>query len=107
MDFQCMPRAGLAMFNSEHPDSGGLLQAVVVPRCDPFCAATAVQNSTDVAGIRELRSAEVLVLAAVGVFTLSLVVVLGKRSGGGEPDLGCVSERWLAEYRADSTRPSL
>ena len=51
----------------------------------------------------------VLVLAALGILTLSLVVaaVLRRRLAGGEPDLGWVSERWLAEYRADSTRPSL
>jgi len=51
----------------------------------------------------------VLVLAALGVLTLSLVVaaLLRRRLAGAEPDLGWVSERWLAEYRADSTRPSL
>jgi hypothetical protein len=51
----------------------------------------------------------VLVLTALGVLTVSLLVaaVLRRRFPGGEPDLGWVSERWLAEYRADSTRPSL
>ena len=50
-----------------------------------------------------------LVLAALSVLTLSLVAVavLRRRQAGVEPDLGWVSERWLAEYRADSARPSL
>ena len=50
---------------------------------------------------------DVLVLGALGVLVLSLVTVMRRRTVGGEPDLGWVSERWLAEYRADSTRPSL
>ena len=67
-----------------------------------------VQNGTDIAGVRELRSPYVLILAAVlGVLTLSLLAVLRRRTARGEPDLGWVSERWLAEYRADSTRPML
>ena len=49
----------------------------------------------------------VLVLTALAVLTLSLVTVMRRRAAGAEPDLGWVSERWLAEYRADSTRPSL
>jgi len=51
----------------------------------------------------------VLVLAALAVLTLSLVAaaVIRRRAAGEAPDLGWVSERWLAEYRADSTRPSL
>lgn len=50
---------------------------------------------------------DVLVLAVVGVLILSLVAVMRRRTAGADPDLGWVSERWLAEYRADSTRPSL
>ena len=50
---------------------------------------------------------DVLVLGALGVLVLSLVTVMRRRTVGAEPDLGWVSERWLAEYRADSTRPSL
>jgi hypothetical protein len=50
---------------------------------------------------------DVLVLAALGALILSLLAVMRRRTAGAEPDLGWVSERWLAEYRADSTRPSL
>ena len=49
----------------------------------------------------------VLVLAALIALTVSLIAVLRRSAAGGDPDLGWVSERWLAEYRADSTRPSL
>jgi hypothetical protein len=50
----------------------------------------------------------VLVLAALIALTISVIaVVRRRRSAGAAPDLGWVSERWLAEYRADSTRPSL
>jgi hypothetical protein len=65
-----------------------------------------VQNSTDVPE-RTTYALSMLVLAALVVLILSLVVVMRRRTAGGEPDLGWVSERWLAEYRADSTRPSL
>ena len=51
---------------------------------------------------------DVLVLAAaLGTLVLTLVTVMRRRTVGADPDLGWVSERWLAEYRADSTRPSL
>jgi hypothetical protein len=50
---------------------------------------------------------DVLVFGALGVLILSLVAVMRRRTVGADPDLGWVSERWLAEYRADSTRPSL
>ena len=50
---------------------------------------------------------DVLVLAALGAFILSFVAVMRRRTAGAEPDLGSVSERWLAENRADSTRTSL
>jgi hypothetical protein len=49
----------------------------------------------------------VLILAALCVVTLIVFALLRRRLTSGEPDLGWVSERWLAEYRADSTRPSL
>jgi hypothetical protein len=65
-----------------------------------------VQKCTDAPG-RAMYALHVLVLAALVVLILSLVVVMRRRTAGGEPDLGWVSERWLAEYRADSTRPSL
>ena len=38
---------------------------------------------------------------------LSLVAVMRRRTAGADPDLGWVSERWLAEYRADPTHRSL
>jgi hypothetical protein len=50
---------------------------------------------------------DMLVLAALAALILSLVAVMRRRTAGAEPDLGWVSERWLAEYRVDSTRPSL
>jgi hypothetical protein len=50
---------------------------------------------------------DVLVLAALSVLILSFVAVMRRRTARAEPDLGWVSERWLAEYRADSARPSL
>jgi hypothetical protein len=56
---------------------------------------------------RRTLPATVLVLAALIALTVSLIAVLRRRTAGGDPDLGWVSERWLAEYRADSTRPSL
>jgi hypothetical protein len=51
----------------------------------------------------------VLVLAALAVlaFGLAAAAMMRRRLAVGEPDLGWVSERWLAEYRADATRPSL
>jgi hypothetical protein len=50
----------------------------------------------------------VLGLAALVVLTFCLVAaaVMRRKLVGEDPDLGWVSERWLAEYRADSTRPS-
>ena len=48
---------------------------------------------------------DVLVLAAVSVLTLTLIALLSRQTVGAQPDLGWVSERWLAEHRADSTRP--
>jgi hypothetical protein len=51
------------------------------------------------------------VLVAVIVCILLTVSVVAfvrrRRAAGAHPDLGWVSERWLQEYRADSTRPSL
>ena len=46
--------------------------------------------------------------AAVVVLTFGLVAaaVMRRRLAGGNPDPGWVSERWLAEYRADASRPS-
>jgi hypothetical protein len=50
----------------------------------------------------------VLIFAALCILTLGAFAGLRRwRAAGEQPDLGWVSERWLAEYRADSTRPSL
>lgn len=65
-----------------------------------------MQNWTDRL-VRAPYALHVLVLAALVVLILSLVAVMRRRTAGAEPDLGWVSERWLAEYRADSTRPSV
>jgi hypothetical protein len=47
-----------------------------------------------------------LIVVALSILVLSIVAVLHKRLVGAAPDLGWVSERWLAEYRADASRPS-
>jgi hypothetical protein len=47
----------------------------------------------------------VLVLCILTTFSV-VVFVRRRRAAGDHPDLGWVSERWLQEYRADSTRPS-
>jgi uncharacterized membrane protein len=54
-----------------------------------------------------LRLIYVLILAALCVLTLTVIALFRRRLASAEPDFGWVSERWLAEYRADSTRPSL
>jgi hypothetical protein len=48
----------------------------------------------------------VLIVVALSVLVVSFAAVLHKRLAGVAPDLGWVSERWLAEYRADASRPS-
>jgi hypothetical protein len=48
----------------------------------------------------------VLIVVALSVLAMSIAVVLRKNLAGSCPDLGWVSERWLAEYRADASRPS-
>ncbi|MBI2828479.1 MAG: hypothetical protein HYX77_04310 [Acidobacteria bacterium] len=47
-----------------------------------------------------------LIVVALSVLAMGIAVVLRKNLAGGRPDLGWVSERWLAEYRADASRPS-
>jgi hypothetical protein len=47
----------------------------------------------------------VLIVVALSVLALSIAAVLHKKLAGRRPDLGWVSERWLAEYRADASRP--
>lgn len=47
-----------------------------------------------------------MIIVALSVLAMSLAVVFRKSFAGGHPDLGCVSERWLAEYRADASSPS-
>ena len=45
------------------------------------------------------------IIVALSVFTMGIAAVLHRRAIGNQPDLGWVSERWLAEYRADVSRP--
>lgn len=47
-----------------------------------------------------------LIVVALCILAMSIAAVLRKRLVGAPPDLGWVSERWLAEYRADASRPS-
>ena len=70
---------------------------------------TLVQNSTDVPGSLDYAVCEltyVLIAVALGVVAVSVAALLHRRLAGAHPDLGWVSERWLAEYRADASRPS-
>ncbi len=46
-----------------------------------------------------------LIVVALVVLAMTIAVVRKYRARGG-PDLGWVTERWLAEYRADASRPS-
>jgi hypothetical protein len=52
------------------------------------------------------NTVKLLILFAVVVIALAVAAVFHRRLASGEPDMGTVSERWLAEYRADSSRPS-
>lgn len=52
------------------------------------------------------RLTTVLIVVALSVLVMTIAAVLHKTLAGGPPDLGSVSERWLAEYRADASRPS-
>ena len=47
-----------------------------------------------------------LIVVALSILALSIAALLHKRLVGAPPDLGWVSERWLAEYRQDASRPS-
>ena len=54
----------------------------------------------------EARSTTVLIVVALIVLALTIAVALRRYRAGSSGDLGWVTERWLAEYRADSSRPS-
>lgn len=45
------------------------------------------------------------IIATLSVLSMGIAAVLHRRAIGNQPDLGWVSERWLAEYRADASRP--
>jgi hypothetical protein len=45
------------------------------------------------------------IVVTLSVLTMGVAAVLHRRVVGNQPDLGWVSERWLAEYRADVSRP--
>jgi hypothetical protein len=48
----------------------------------------------------------VLIVVALSVLAIVIAAVLRRGFTASRPDLGWVSERWLAEYRADASRPS-
>ena len=49
----------------------------------------------------------IVVLSVVlSVLATSVAFLCRKHVAAGQPDFGWVSERWLAEYRADASRPS-
>jgi hypothetical protein len=52
------------------------------------------------------NTVKLLILFVLVVTALAVAAVFHRRLASGEPDMGTVSERWLAEYRADSSRPS-
>jgi hypothetical protein len=52
------------------------------------------------------RFTTVLIVLALIVLAVTIAVVLRRYLAGNRPDLGLVTERWLAEYRADASRPS-
>jgi len=52
------------------------------------------------------RFTTVLIVVALSILVVSIAAVLHRRLIRKPPDLGWVSERWLAEYRADASRPS-
>ena len=52
------------------------------------------------------RFTTVLIVVALSILVVSIAAVLHRRLIRAPPDLGWVSERWLAEYRADASRPS-
>lgn len=52
------------------------------------------------------RLTTVLIVVALVVLAMAIAVGFHKRRAEGRPDLGWVTERWLAEYRADASRPS-
>ena len=47
-----------------------------------------------------------LIALVLCLVALSLVVIVRRSLATGGVDLGSVSERWLAEYRADEFSPS-
>lgn len=47
-----------------------------------------------------------LLTTALCVLALGIFAVLRRHLTGDKTELGGVSERWLAEYRTDSSRPS-
>ena len=48
----------------------------------------------------------VFIIVALSILAVGLAAVLHKKRAGSRPDLGCLSERWLVEYRADRSRLS-
>ncbi|MSO46061.1 MAG: hypothetical protein EXQ59_04755 [Acidobacteria bacterium] len=52
------------------------------------------------------RFIPVLTIVVLSVLATSVAFLCRKHVAAGQPDFGWVSERWLAEYRADASRPS-
>jgi hypothetical protein len=46
-----------------------------------------------------------LPVVALSVLAMTVAAVLRSNLSGGSSDLGCVSEHWLTEYRADEASP--
>ena len=51
-------------------------------------------------------STVVVLCIVLSVLATGIAFLHRKHIAGGHPDFGWVSERWLAEYRADASRPS-
>jgi hypothetical protein len=44
-------------------------------------------------------------VVALSVLAMTVAAILRRNLAGSASDLGCVSEHWLAEYRADESSP--
>lgn len=57
--------------------------------------------------LRVTSVSTIVVLSVVlSVLATGIALLFRKHAAAGQPDFGWVSERWLAEYRADASRPS-
>ena len=51
-------------------------------------------------------STVVVLCIVLSVLATGIAFLRRRHVAAGQPDFGWVSERWLAEYRADASRPS-